>query len=110
MCRSRPVRSTIAQLLAAQNQWNSKLAALFAQRDLRTSIEPQSNAVSVVLSSSVPARQRATLKREAAAADVNVHITVAPSAHLEIIEQAGECNFSLPRPIATRRSRPGWKS
>ena len=72
------VRSTMIQLLATQKQWNRKLANLFARKEVRTKLEPQRNAVSVVLSSSVPSPERAALKREALAADVNVLTTVVP--------------------------------
>ena len=89
-----PVRSTWAPLLATQDQWNSKLASLFARAEVETGIEPQRNAVIVTLSSSVPAPERAALEREASAADVNVLVTVVPSAQIGGTEQANttECN------------------
>jgi hypothetical protein len=87
-----PVRSTMAELLAVQNEWNGKLASLFAQRNLQTSIEPQHNAIAITLSSAVPARLRAALKREAATAGVNVRVSVLASPHIEVVEEANECN------------------
>jgi hypothetical protein len=36
-----PVRSTMAQLFAAQNQWNGKLADLVARGAVQTGIQPQ---------------------------------------------------------------------
>jgi hypothetical protein len=72
-----PVRSTMAELLATQKQWDHKLAALFAREEVETGLEPQRNAVSVTLSSLVPAPERAALEREATAADVTVYLTVA---------------------------------
>jgi hypothetical protein len=89
----RSVRSTSAQLLAAQNQWNRKLAGLFARGEVTTGVEPQRNAVSIRLSGSVPSSQRAALMREAAVAAVNVFVTVTPGPQLGI-EQLGktECN------------------
>ncbi len=71
------VRSTMAQLLATQQQWNRVLARLLPRGEAATGLEPQRNAVSVKLSSSMPAAQLAALKRRAAAAGVNVFVTVA---------------------------------
>jgi hypothetical protein len=88
-----PVRSTMAELLATQKQWNSKLANLFAHEEVKTGLEPQRNAVSVTLSSSVPSPERAALKREASAAHVNVVVTVVAGAQLSITPQAKtKCN------------------
>ncbi len=71
-----PVRSTVAELLAAQEEWNRKLANLSAGAGVSTGIEPQRNAVVVTLNSSVSPAKLASLKREAAAADVNVVVNV----------------------------------
>jgi hypothetical protein len=79
-----PVRSTMDELLATQKRWNRKLASLFAQEAVKTGLEPQRNAVSVTLGSSVPAQQRDALKREASAANVNVLVTVVASARVGI--------------------------
>jgi hypothetical protein len=89
-----PVRSAWAQLLATQKRWNRKLAGLFARAQVETGLEPQRNAVIVTLSSSVPARERATLEREASTAAVNVFVTVVPSAQIGGTQQANttECN------------------
>jgi hypothetical protein len=87
-----PVRSTVAQLLATQHRWNSKLAGLLASGDVATGLQPQRNAVTVQLSESVAPRVRAALRREAAAADANVVVSVAASAHLRPIQDAKECN------------------
>jgi streptogrisin C len=90
-----PVRSTMAQLLATQNQWKDKLADLFTRGVVETGIEPQRNAVSVRLGAAVPASRRAALKREAAAAPVNVFVAVAASASLSARDAAKECgNFT----------------
>jgi hypothetical protein len=72
-----PVRSTTAELLAAQGQWDRKLAKLSVDSGVSTAIEPQYNAVAVRLDSSVSPSELAVLKREAAAADVNVLVSVA---------------------------------
>ncbi len=87
-----PVRSTIAQLLATQKQWDRKLAHLFALEEVATGLKPQRNAVSVTLSSSVPASERAVLKEDASASSVNVFVAVAGSPRLRVIPQANECN------------------
>ncbi len=86
------VRSTSAQLLAAQERWSGKLAGALAPGEAETGLEPQHNAVSVTLSSSVPSALRAALEHEAATADVNVIVTTAASAHLGLIKDAKECN------------------
>jgi hypothetical protein len=77
-----PVRSTWAELIATQDEWNKKLARLLASDDATTGLKPERNAVSVILSSSVPAPERATLKDDAARAAVNVLIIVEPSPKL----------------------------
>jgi len=71
-----PVRSTMAQLLAVQRQWNRKLAGLFAREQVSTGLEPQQNAVSVRLAASVPTVQRDVLEQEARIASTNVLVTV----------------------------------
>jgi hypothetical protein len=88
-----PVRSTLAELLATQQRWNRKLADLFAREQVTTGLEPQNNAVSVALSSSVPASERAALIREASASAVNVSVTSVATEQLSITPQAKtECN------------------
>lgn len=83
-----PVRWTMAELLATQKRWNRKLASLFAREDVKTGLEPQRNAVSVTLTSSVPPSERAALEREAAAANVNVFVTIVASAHIGVTPEA----------------------
>jgi hypothetical protein len=83
-----PVRSTWAQLIAAQSQWNRKLAGLFAGEKAKTALTPQFNSVFVTLSSSVPSSERAVLEREASAADVNVLVAVVPPSQLRVVRQA----------------------
>jgi hypothetical protein len=96
-----PVRSTMAELLAAQNQWSSRLAGLFPHEEIKTSLEPQHNAVSVTLNPAMPAPRRAALKREVAAAPVNVLMTVAADTRLGAIREAKECNiFNEEKPNA----------
>jgi hypothetical protein len=90
-----PVRSTMEQLLAVQKAWNRKLTPLFDREEAKTGLEPQHNAVAVTLGSGVPVSQRAALEREAAAADVNVFVTVAATPHLGAADGAKECNNFL---------------
>ncbi len=78
-----PVRSTWAALIDAQNQWNKRLAALLAQSQASTGIEPSDNSVSITLSASVPASERSTIEREAGDANVNVSVAVAEPSSLE---------------------------
>lgn len=82
------VRSTMATLLATQRQWNAKLADLFAHDQVKTGIEPQHNAVSITLSSSVPSSELAAIKREAAAANANVLVTVSKGASIGFVPLA----------------------
>jgi len=74
-----PVRSTWAALIRAQGYWNNKLASLVANGEATTGIDAQNNAVSVTLNSIVPTATRAVLKRDAAADNVNVLISVTSS-------------------------------
>jgi hypothetical protein len=82
-----PVRSTMAELVAAQERWSRRLTNLSVNAGISTGIEPRHNAVVVRLDSSVPPAELAVLKREASAADVNVIVSVV----------AGRLNF---RPMA----------
>jgi hypothetical protein len=72
-----PVRSTWAALLAAQEEWNNRLAKLLASQEATTGLDAQDNAVSIEISSSVPVPERTVLKDEAASASVNVLVRVA---------------------------------
>jgi hypothetical protein len=83
-----PVRSTWSELIAAQNQWNEKLAKLLAGAEAKTGIDSSHNAVSVTLSTSVPASERAALKREAAEASVNISISIVSPSQLDIKPRA----------------------
>jgi hypothetical protein len=89
-----PVRSTMAQLLSVQTQWNRKLADLFLREQVSTGLEPQHNAVSISLAASVSAAQRAVLEQEAHAAPVNVLVTVTGGTQVQIVPQAKtKCNI-----------------
>lgn len=77
-----PVRSTWAALLAAQDRWNRKIAKLPANTQATTGIDSPGNAVSVMLSSSLPSSDIAVLKGEAATESVNVSVRVASPSQL----------------------------
>lgn len=85
------VRSTMAQLLATQNQMNGKLDDLFANEMASTSIEPQHNAVSITLGVGVSTSRLLAVQRAAAAAGANVSVTVAASVKLPFKDQVKEC-------------------
>ncbi|MFI4990797.1 MAG: S1 family peptidase [Solirubrobacterales bacterium] len=83
-----PVRSSSAELIATQQLWNRKLASLFAREQVTTALEPQRNGVSIRLSSSVPAAERAALVGAAASAPVNVFVSVVSSPRIGLLPQA----------------------
>lgn len=85
------VTSTWDQLVAAQEGWNRRLADLFSQARVSTSLMPQENAVQIKLGSSVSAAEREALEARADAAQVNASIVVANSAHLRVEQQASRC-------------------
>ena len=86
------VRSTWAQLISAQNEWNAKLEHLTGQQ-ASTGLSASHNAVAVTISSAVPAQQRALLEREAAQFHVNVSITVVPPQALEVSPTNSQCEI-----------------
>jgi Trypsin len=86
-----PVRSTRAELVAEQQRLSPRLAGLFAQEEVSTSIAPDNNAVEVELGSAVPAAEREALEREAADADVKVSIDVVPSSQLGGVSRLKQC-------------------
>jgi hypothetical protein len=103
-----PVRSTMAELLATQKQWNHKLDKLFARGEVKTGLEPQRNSVSVTIGASVPPADRTALKREASVANVNVDVTVAASPQIRVIPQATECEtFKRKEAFCNRSITPG---
>jgi len=85
-----PVRSTWARLRATQGRWDRKLSSLYARAEVESALSAKHNAVSITLSSSVPAGERAALEREAANAGVNVSVTVAASPHTRITPENKE--------------------
>jgi hypothetical protein len=83
-----PVRSSWRALMGVQEQWNKKLAKLLASGDASTGIEVPHNAVMVRLSSAISSHERSVLKHEAAAASVNVVVSVASSPSIGIGREA----------------------
>jgi Trypsin len=76
-----PVRSTWAQLEAAQERWSQRLADLFQRAEVKTSLSADTNSLEVDLDPTVPASRGAALERAAAADSVDVSINAA-AAHL----------------------------
>lgn len=74
-----PVRFTWAQLEAAQERWNSRLAGLFARGEVATALAPDDNSVEVRLSPSVPSAARVALEHDAAADQAEVSVAVEPT-------------------------------
>jgi hypothetical protein len=90
-----PVRSTWAQLVAAQQRWNRLLDDLFARTEVSTAPSARKNAVEVELGSAVPQSRRAPLEREAASDDVEVSFEIAPAPEIRILPQA-RCTEFVP--------------
>jgi Trypsin len=99
------VRSSWAELEAAQERLNRHLADLFARGEVRTSVAPDRNAVVIGLGRDVSAPRRSELARESAAAGVDVSIETAATPHLigrpkarcaKHVEKKGYCD----KPIA----------
>jgi streptogrisin C len=68
------VHSSRPQLVAAQEQWNRRLADLFAREEVVTGLQPQHNAVEVEVGPSVSASEREALEREAASSAIDVRV------------------------------------
>jgi hypothetical protein len=83
-----PVRSTWAQLIAAQKAWNSRLAKLLVDQQASTGLRPSRNEVAIVLSSSLPAAEREQIERAAAAGDVNTSVTIVAPSQLAVQPRA----------------------
>lgn len=98
------VRSTWVQLIRAQGEWNAKLGHLAGQQ-FSTGLSASHNAVSVTISSSVPAHERALLEREAARFHVNVSIAVVPPDALEARPHNSQCEIK-PREAYAFCSKP----
>jgi hypothetical protein len=82
------VRSTWAELLAAQEKWNKEHAELFGSSQASSGILTPRNAVSVELSTSLSSVERASLEAEAATANVNFVISVAAPSRFGITPTA----------------------
>jgi streptogrisin C len=77
-----PVRFAWAKLEATEKQWSRRLAKLFAAAQVETWLSPQSNALYVLLSSSVPSSERASIEREASTANTSIIVNVAQASQL----------------------------
>jgi hypothetical protein len=82
------VRSTWAELTAAQDRWSKKLSDLFAAEEARTGLNARDNALDVSVGTGVSADRRAALEREAAAEDVRVVVTTVPGDQLSLPGEA----------------------
>jgi hypothetical protein len=82
------VRSTWAQLHAAQERWGRHLGDLFERGEVATSLAADRNSVEVELGSSVPSSRRAALERAAAVDRVGVAVTVASRPQLSLAPEA----------------------
>jgi hypothetical protein len=97
------VRSTWNELIAAQNEWNRRLARLFANADVTTAIDPERNAVSVTLSSSVSSSERAAIIDGAEKARANILVSTASSPKLRLVSEATcEARFTASRAFCER--------
>jgi hypothetical protein len=76
------VRSSWAELEAAQERLNRHLADLFSRGEVRTSVAADRNSVVIGLGRDVPASRRSELARESAAVGVDVSIETAPTPRL----------------------------
>jgi streptogrisin C len=85
-----PVRSTWAELAAVQSQWNKWLAKPAANGEAITGLSSKHNAVSITLTSDVSPQERAAFKDKAAAARVNVLVSVVPASRFRI-ERTAAC-------------------
>jgi hypothetical protein len=83
-----PVRSTWAQLGAAQDRWGGRLEDLFERAEVATALSAERNAVTIELGSLVPSSRRAALQRRAADAGVNVFVSVAAEPELRVVPEA----------------------
>jgi len=82
-----PVRSSEAELAAAQRELNGGLADLLAREEATTVASVEDNSVHVELGSGVSAGDRAALEAEASGAPVAVVVTVASSPDLGLAPQ-----------------------
>jgi streptogrisin C len=114
------VRSTWAQLLAVRAQWNRRLADLFPLHEAATGLAPQSNALVVTLTSSVPEAERALLEHEATMeTNASVSLAVMSSSQLRLLHDGTKtecnkfetgkayCNKTLTSGVSIREDAPG---
>jgi len=87
------VDSTWAQLQAAQERWNLRLAGLFDQGEVSTSLAAKYNSVRIELASSVPSAIRAELERETAADLVSAFVEILPPERFRVTPLARCAKF-----------------
>jgi hypothetical protein len=105
-----PVPSSWRQLTATQKRWNRRLAHLLAREEIETALAPQNNSVTVTLGSSVPAREQATIEREAARSPVNVRVDEVAEPRITLIRDANltTCNkFAKRKAYCNKPITPG---
>ena len=83
-----PVRSTWAQLEAAQERWSHHLGDLLDRVEFSTSLGPDTNSVQIELGSAVPRSTRAAVEREATSDRVDVLVSTARQPRLLITTHA----------------------
>lgn len=86
-----PVRSTWAELLAAQAEWTERTGDLFDRGEVSTAVQVQDNALEVRLGSAVPPSRRADLQRMAEASAVKVSFADTQGPQIRIEDQAKTC-------------------
>jgi hypothetical protein len=89
------VRSSWAQLLAAQGRWGHRLGDLFERGEVSTSVSPERNTVEVELGSAVPSSRRTALEHAAAVDSVAISIAAVPDSHL-LLSPQGRCEEFKP--------------
>lgn len=92
-----PVRSTWAELLAAQEEWRQALSGLRAKGQAATGISAEGNAVTITLSPTVGAATLAALKSRTARADVNILVSVGTPPGSRVEPEAVSCTSPFVR-------------
>ena len=83
-----PVRSSEAEIVAAQKRWTRRLDDLFARKEVSTAISMEDNAVVIQLGSEVPQAELTAIEGEASGAQVNVSVASVSVPKLTVIDEA----------------------
>ena len=83
-----PVRSSEAEIVAAQKRWSRRLDDLFARKEVSSWRSMEDNAVVIQLGSEVPQAERTAIEGEASGARVNVSVVGASVPKLTLIDEA----------------------